>query len=324
MAGIVPTFQKLNLLLAKAQTTLGTAIGSLASPTNFITVDDNFELTYKKDFAEQSLVQGIFGQAQRVAGMSMFDAKVSLGIIPTGAVTEPVIKPFLDACGTIYVLATKKHSWTPTSVVAANWKDLEMWSYTGDATSGDSILSKAHSCMFDVEFAGEVGKVVTATFTGKGVPVAVPAAGTYPTVPTIITTVPPAVLKNTTMTINGLTLNILKFSVKMGNDVQLIKSPADESGYLQSMIVGRKSTWSVTVYMQDASTNNPQSLMAAGTLGTTTIKFGASTDNLISFTSGASKSEIIDCKQSSDNGLMTWDITGNYVDNNFTIAINDA
>jgi hypothetical protein len=324
MAGIVPTFQKLNLLLCKAQSVVGTKESSLVY-TDFITVDDTFSLDYKKDFTEQGLVQGIFGNPQSVPGSSSVDVKITMPITPTGAVTVPTIKPLLDATGCVYALATKKHTWIPTSTIASNWKDVTLWGYTGDKTTGDSIITKAHSVMFDLEVSGEVGKPVIANFTGKGVPDGVPAAGDYPSsAVSLISTVPPAVLKNTTMTINGLSLNILKFSVKWGNDVQLIKSPSDDSGYLQSMIVGRKSTWSVTVYMENASANNPLTGMAAGTLATTTIKFGPATDSLISFTSGSNKSEITDCKQSVDNGLMCWDITGSFVDNNFTFAINDA
>ena len=152
-----------------------------------------------------------------------------------------------------------------------------------------------------------------------------PAAGTYLT-DTIaaITTVPPAVLKNATQTINGLTLHILKFSIKGGNDVQMIKSMGDDSGNLQSMITAKKASWSVTAYIEDSSAINPNTGMAAGTLATTTIKFGSAAESYISITSGTNKSEIRECKVGNDNGLQTWEITGSFVDNDFTIAINDA
>jgi hypothetical protein len=318
-----PTFQELNLLLYKTQSALGTKQSSLVY-TDFVTIGNDFELKYSKEFAEQNLTQGIFGQPQGVAGMSKIDAKITIPIIPTGSATLPNVDPFLMASGMAYTLATYKHSYAPSSVVSG-WKDQTLWSYTGNKTSGDSILTKAHSIMFDWELSAEIGKESLMTFTGMGVPDGVPAAATYPTdAVSLLSTVPPAMLKNSTMTINGLTLNILKFSVKIGNEVVLIKGASDESGYIQAMIVGRKSTWTATAYMDNASSNNPLTGMAAGTLATTTIKYGNATNSLVSVTSGSNKSEIIDCPMGNDGKIMTWDFSGKFVDNNFTLAINDA
>jgi hypothetical protein len=320
---MVPTFEKLKLLTAKVQSALGTKATPAAA--DFVTVDDTFSLEYKKEFTEQALAQGIFGNPQAVAGTSSVDVKVSLPIIPTGSATVPNVGKFLDCSGTDYTLATLKHSWVPTSVIATNWQDMTLWGYSGCKDTGDAIITKAHSVMFDWEISGEVGKPVVMTFTGKGVPDGVPAAGSYLTDSiAAISGAPPAMLKNATQTINGTAMTILKFSVKGGNDVQLIKNMSDDSGYMQSMIVNKKAEWSATVYMEDVSAKNPLIGMAAGTLATTTIKFGNATNYLVSITSGSSKSEIRDCKMGNDNGLTTWEITGSFVDNDYTIAINDA
>lgn len=327
MAGIIPTFQKLNLLLSKKQAVQGTKEAALVY-TDFVTVDDTFSLDYKKEFSEQSLVQGILGQPQRVGGVSSVEVKVSMPIIPTGDATPlPNVDPFLRSCGLKYALATKKHTYTPKLAVVTDYADMTLWGYTGDKTASDSVLTKCANTMFDAEITGEVGKPAMCTFTGKGVPDGVPASATYPATATaLIAAVPPAILKNCVVTINGGTFSLLKFSVKTGNDVQLIKSAADESGYLQAMITGVKSAWSATVYMVDASTaaNNPLTGMAAGTLATTSIKFGAATDSLISIVSGASKSQITECKQGADNGIMTWELAGIFVDNDYLLTINDA
>jgi hypothetical protein len=322
---MIPTFQKLNLLLAKQQSALGTKAPAALVVSDQVAVDDTFEMAYEQESAEQSLAQAIFGQPQTVRGLARIPVKITMPIIPTGSATEPTVSKFLKCAGMSYTLATKKHSYAPTSDIATYWKDMSLNSYTGDKTSGDSILTKAHSVMFDAEISGEVGKLTMLTLTGVGVPDGVPAAATYPTDSvTAISTAVPAVLKNATQTINGMTLHILKYSLKVGNDVQLIKHIGDASGHLQAFIVGRKSTLTTTVYMEDASANNPLTGMAAGTLATTTIKYGAAADSYISITSGSSKSEINVCKPSVDQGLMCWDIEINFVDNDFTLAINDA
>lgn len=326
---MVPTYQKLALMLAKQQTALGTKQSSL-TVTDQCAVDDTFEMVYEQESAEQSLAQAIFGQPQTVRGTAKVPVKVTMPIIPTGSATLPNVDKFLRSCGLSYALATKKHSYAPTSDIATYWKDLTCWSFSGDRTAGDSILTKAHSCMFDVEISGEVGKMVTATFSGLGVPDGggtngAPAAASYPTDSvTAISTAVPAVLKNATQTINGMTLHILKFVLKLGGEVQLIKDMNDPSGHLQATIVGRKSSMTCTVYQENASSNNPLTLMAAGTLATSTIKFGSATDYLISIISGTNKSEINNCKPSVDNGMMCHDLEINFIDNDVTLAINDA
>lgn len=325
-APMVPTFKKLGLLLAKQQTALGTKQSSLTM-TDQSAVEDSFSMDYKKEFQEQNIAQAIFGQPQMVAGVSSIDVKVTLPIIPTGSATLPNVARYLNCSGMTYALATSKHSWTPSSDVTADWKDMTLHSYTGEKTTsgGDSLLTKAHSAMFDVEISGEVGKPVMATFTGKAVPDGVPAATNYISgTLTPLATVPPAVLKNATQTINGISFNILKFNFKMGNDVQFVKSMGDDSGHLQSMITGRKAQLTATVYMEDQSAKNPLTGMAAGTLATTALKFGNATDNLISITSASNKSQIVDAKQGEDNRLVTWELTVAFVDNNVTLAINDA
>lgn len=318
---MVPTFEKLNLFLAKEQS----ALGSKATPAaaDFITVDNNFSIEYEKEMAEQNMAQGFFGQPQMVGGLAHIPIKVTLPIIPTGSSTVPNVGRFFNACGMLYALSTLKHSWSPTSVIT-NWKDLTCWGYTGDKTTGDTIITKGHSAMFDFEISGELGKVVLCTFNGKAVPDGVPAAGSYLTDSiAAISAVPAVVLKNATQTVNGVTYSIQSFSVKGGIDVQLIKNMSDDSGHLQAMIVGVKSSWSVKVYIEDSSAKNPYTGMAAGTLATTSIEFGPAADSLISIVSGASKSQITKITKSADNGLMCYDIEGIFVDNDYTFSIND-
>jgi hypothetical protein len=317
------SFSKLNVLLGKVQSALGTKQSSLAYG-DFRTVDDNFELTYAQEFGEQNLAQGFFGQPQSVLGMASVDVKVGMPIIPTGSSTTPNVHNFLQCSGLSYALATSKHTYAPTSDIATYWKDMTLWGYTGDLTAGESLLTKAHSVMYDLELVGELGKPMQANFAGKGVPDGAPAAASYVSgTLAVLSSIVPAVIKSTTLAIGGINYSILKFSVKLGNDVQLIKAMSDNSGNLQSMIVGRKSTWTATVYQETLSTKNPYTVMNAQTLGSFTATFGTA-GSRITIAADASKAEITDIKGGNDNGLNTFEMSGNFIDNGWSMAINDA
>jgi hypothetical protein len=313
----------MDVLLGKLQSALGTKQTSLVN-TDFRTIDDTFELTYTQEMVEQALAQGFFGQPQRIKGLCAVDAKVSMPIIPTGTSTEPNVTDFLKCCGMSYALATSKHTFAPSSDVATDWKDMTLWKYTGSKVAGESLLTKAHSIMFDAELDFEIGKPAHATFTGKGVPDGTkPDAASYVSGSlSVLSGAVPAVVKSTAMTIAGYSLNILKANVKLGNEVQLIRSMSDESGYLQSMITGRKSTFTATVYEETPASKNVYDLFSAQTLGNFDLTFGTAGSRISIVSTG--KSEIIDVKPGNDNGVSTWEISGAFVDNSWTLEINEA
>ena len=315
-------YQKMNVLLGKLQSALGTKQSSLAFG-DFRTIDDTFELSYKQEMVEQALAQGFFGQPQHIKGMASIDAKISMPIIPTGSATEPNVSEFLKCCGMSYALATAKHTYAPSSDIATDYKDMTLWGYSGSKVSGESLLTKAHSVMFDLELALELGKPAQCVFTGKGVPDGKPDAASYVSgTLAVLAGAVPAVVKSTTATIDGYSLNILKANVKLGNDVQLIKSMSDASGYLQAMITGRKSTFTATVYEETPASKNVFDLLDGQTLGNFAMTFGTAGSRITVASTG--KTELVDVKPGNDNGINTWEITGSFVDNSWSLAINDA
>jgi hypothetical protein len=317
------SYQKMNVLLGKVQSALGTKQSSLAYG-DFRTIDDTFELTYNAEMIEQNLAQGFFGQPQTIKGMQSVDCKVSMPIIPTGSTTAPNVHDFMTCCGMKAELATNLRTYTPSSDVATDWKDMTLWGYSGSKVTSESLLTKAHSVMFDAELAFELGKPALATFTGKGVPDGKPDSATYVSgTLAVLSGAVPAVLKATTMTVCGYSLNILKANVKIGNDVQLIKSASDNSGYLQSMIAGRKSTWSATVYEETPASKNVFDLLDGQTLGLFQMTFGTA-GSRITVASTAAKCEITSVKTGNDAGINTWEVSGSFIDNDFAIKINDA
>lgn len=101
-------------------------------------------------------------------------------------------------------------------------------------------MKPLHGVMIDASFAGERGKPVVVTCTGRGKrtigAVAGPRDLAMPT-PTHIDVLPP-VLKGATFTIGGTTYRIPGFELNLGNDVQLREDITDATGFHAAQVVG--------------------------------------------------------------------------------------
>jgi hypothetical protein len=317
-------YKELDVFLARNQTTLGTALTDIAN-TDFRAVANQFSLDVRQEFSPINLASGGFGQQAQVKGAASVDVKISLPVVPTGSVTAPHVADFLKASGMSETVSTNLYTYAPSSAHTTDWKDQTAWSYTGDKTSGDCLLTKAHSVMYDWELEGEVGKPLMLNLTGKGCLASAPAAASFVSgTLTMPSGTVPAVVKATTMTIGGLTgLKIVKFKFSIGNSLQLIKDPSQDYGYSRCDIAGRESKFQITAIQENLNPNNPYTIMDTPTLATTTFTFGVA-GSRISIGSAASKSQIIDIKNADDNGIKIFDISGIFVDNDFTFAINVA
>lgn len=312
------SYQKLNVLLARVQNAIGAGATGLGV-TDFRTVDDNFNLDFTDAFTPINLAQGIFGQPAHVKGLGEVSTKVSFPLIV--GYTGPNVHDFLTCSGMSYTGANGAAKYyAPSSSPETDWKDMTLWSYSGDKSTSNSLLTKAQSVMFDLKISGEVGKPCTFEFTGKGVPDGVPSAANYisDTLPLLSATIP-AVIKTTSTQIGGRTFKFLKFSVTLANKVEIIKDSSQTFGYLRSTIVARDSKWDVTAYQEGLTgvNNNPVATMDAGTLTQLSIAWGTATNNA-TIQSSASKAQITGIKHGNDSGINTFDMSGVFVDNDWT------
>lgn len=315
-----PSFSKLNVLLGKVQSALGTKQSSLTS-SDFRTVGEDFSLDYVNDFKEQSLAQGIFGQPQKIKGVQSIDVKVTLPVIPTGGASTPNVHDFLRCCGMAYTLSTYEHQYAPSSAIATDWKDMTLWGYTGDKTAGQSQLTKAHSVMFDSKLSWAIGEALMAEFTGKGVPDGVPAPASYVSgTLALLSDVPPAFLKSTYLSIVGEDYCVLKGELNFGNQIELVKCTSDASGFIRSTIKGRTTSFAMTVY-QDIAAANPLSDMDGEVLDELKIRWGVTDGSLIEIGSTA-KAQITSVKNGKDGDLNTYELAGYFVDNDWYLHIN--
>jgi len=314
-------YRELDVLLVKTQAAIGTAQESLAN-TDFMAVDKNFTLDFNQEQATPDMVAGIFGQTQQVPGLYSYDAKITLPIIPTGTSTEPTVGALLKASGMTVSTATNKHTYSPSSTYTA-WKDVTLWSYTGDKASGDSLLSKAHSCMFDWTLTAEVGQPCMLEFTGRGPAYAIPAAATYVSGSLApLSAAIPAVLKATTVTIAAQTYKLLKFTTTIGNEVRLLKDPRATGGYFRGDIAKRASKWTATVYQENLSDLDPHTELNTPSFTSFSITWGTA-GSRIKVAADTNKAQITSVKNVDEEGIKVFELEGIFVDNGFTLVVNE-
>jgi len=324
----MPSYSKLNVLLALKQSALGTKQSALTS-ANFMAVGSNFSIDPRYNVQPLDVINGTLGQAKSVRGDVPVDISVELPCYPTGSTTESIFENFLKCSGMSQTVSTNLRTYAITSAPNAAallaWEDMTLWEYTGDLASDDGLLTKVHSAMFDWKMAGELGKPLMFTATGKGVLDGAPAAASYVTgTLTPQTTAIIALIKASTMTIPGLTgMKIIKFDVTPGNSLVLIKDPSQDYGYLRCDIGGRDPVFNATIYQENLNPNNPYTIIDTPTLGDFQFTFGVA-GSRITVKSSTGATQITDIKKGNDEGLNTFDISGKFIGDSLSVIVNDA
>lgn len=318
-------YKQLNVLMYRNQASLGTELTSLGI-TDSTAVMDGYAVDFLPEFTPLDLATGTFGQQRQVRGAASTDIKVSLPINPTGGTGASLVDPFFLSSGMGVTTSTNLKTYTPSSDTTGVWKDMSLWSYTGEKTSGATYLTKTHSAMFDWELTGELGKPVMVNFTGKGAVSGDVTSASYPTgVVTIPSTVIPATIKATSMTVAGKAMKLLSFSLSIGNTVSLVKDMSSTWGYSGATITNRESNWKAKAYSQSAASLSPFPVMTSDTaaaLSDFSVTFGPVAGSRITVSSGTNKSQVTKVTQSEEDGINIFDMEGIFVDNDFSVAIN--
>jgi len=319
-----PSFHKLNVLLGRVQAVMGVEETVPVGATDFRTVEDSFSLDFVPTFGPQALSQGIFGQPQTVKGVAECNAKISMPAIAISSfITPPTVQDFLGCSGIKLTPEFFPLTYVQSSDIVGECKDMTLWGYTGDKTASSTLLTTAHSCMFDCKIAGELGKPLFFEFTGKG---AVgdneyPYASTYPTGMPLLSSIVPAVIKATLMTVGGISLKVIKFDVIIGNKVEMVKDASKWYGHSQAMIVGRDVKFTAQVLQTSLGTvsSNPIEKMDGQTLGDFSIQITPAAPNSITIASASGMCSITAVKQAADAGLNVFDISGTFINNDLKI-----
>ena len=311
----------LQTVLVKEQAVFGTAESSLTgTDAAEVFMDGSTLQAFEHGAAEIRLVNGNPGAAQSVIGPSV--ASVTLVYpIKTGNVA--------DALGQ-WALPLKASGWTITEATdiytaepeyaIGSWKDVTIWTYSGNKTASKSFLNKFYNVMFgwkaifDFRKGECYGKI---EYTGKGVWAQDTALATVPSVTPDTVAVP--ALRGVSFSFFGDSdYEPLLIEFECPNDVNVLTKSTVAAGLGQTVIAQKPIKWHAILYRDSGAA--PEAAYSAGTLGTIVLSVGSGQNGYM-FASGLSKAQITDFSYGDENGVETIDLTGHIIDNSFAITI---
>jgi hypothetical protein len=311
-------------LAAKVQSAFGTVETTLDISNVVAMIPDQTSVAYKQEKTDIRLASTVFGNQLAVYGQSVVEITAAFPVGVTGSSTEPHISNWMKCSGWKLTTATKKHTYEP-SALYTDWKDMYVNYVSGDKESGDAILLKAGNCMFGFKIAcAKIGEPTIATFTGMGIPTAVPAATTYisgtQTLPSD-TYIP--LMSAGTVSIGGQTFRLLSYELTWDAKVKIIGDAANAYGCYRA-IIGNDPVcrMKMTVLAEQFASLTPWA--TSKTAGTLTIVYGATADSKISITSDSNKFFFDPPTITNQDGIATLDIEGTFIDNACNFIINEA
>jgi hypothetical protein len=313
---------KLGLVLVKTQSVLGTGEVSLTT-SDYVKVDDGFKVAPKIDMYQPNTVRGIFGQDAAIVGKSSAEVEISMDI-STGSATPPIVQ-FFKACNLKDTVSSNKHTFTPIHdrCATSGTSDLTIWKYDGvKCPTSYATVTKANNVSLNCSIDFKNGEPAKAKFTGMGVLPSMPTSATYP----VGTLTQPTDTIYPVMSLSNVTLfgysspKIKEATFELGADVKLIDDLSSTYGYRYADIRGFASKLKVVMYVDPANVTNPIVQLIAGTIGTVQLTYGPAASR---FTLKSSNAQIVGVDVSSSDGVDVYTLDINFVDNNFSIIVND-
>jgi len=237
------TVQRMNLLAAKVESTVGTAVSTAAVDSQFHVFNTNVQTNI--DFVTRQL-NGSLSNLTSVHGPRSVVITFSIYMTGNGSAGIPAYATlFLEACGLKETTASFKFN--PSSF-QDDHTSLSMAIYK------DGTVTKARGCRGNVDFVFEHGRPIRLDFTFTGVEDGVSDVSS-PTGQTWSTLVPPRVASGT-FTLGSFTPVLSTFNIGTNNDVQLRPTIANDEAYISSIIVNRNFSGQADPEMELVATNN--------------------------------------------------------------------
>lgn len=305
--------EKLSLLLVKPQASFGTAEAA-PDGTNVIETVGPATMRLNVNGTESDLVASGFTQGAFIPGSPDLDLAFKVYAVVASADTPGQYGTLLELCALLKAEGTDGiFTYTPTSKIS-EMKDFTAWLYTGNLDSSGAVLRKAYNGIFAPKWTFANGKPTVMDLSAKLGYVAIPAAGTHPSV-TQQTAIPPAFMGATTLTINGDNdYQVISGEIDMGQQVAMTTDPADTYGNGLSAVTDRKIKWNMKVYQDIPSVVDPETALFGKTSAALTVEYGAIPQKL---KWASTKAQIIDVEHNDEGGVSTWTLSGIFVENNF-------
>jgi len=309
----------LEMILAKLQSSFGTMATPLTSADYVQPGKPSFAMDVPATKVESVGVN--FGQDPSVIGPREAAISMSFPLRSGGAQDLPGDwTKFLQASGFKETETTNVYSYALAT--RAEWKDLTLWGYSGDQGSNAALRQVVANALFSakisLDFKTAYGQI---DFNGKGVYSGLPIAATQP-----------AATRHSLVTPNLLgfigsffdaSYTLLSINFDIGGEISVCIAPqsTDGSGKGISLFTDIKIKWDAKVYLDTAMVAQPHAKLIAGTQGATSIAWGTA-PNKITVADAAMQIESV--KESDENKVKTYDLSGISIGNGLTITVDTS
>lgn len=293
----MPLLGKKRVLAVKQETVVGTAI-ALTNTDALWAMDAKIDLEIEFN---QRPNDATLGQRSGVIGGKKGKANFKLEVKGSGAAGTSAAwaLALLPACG----MKETSGTWAPSSTVS-DQKTVTIGLYE------DGVVKSICGAVGTVNFEGEAGKPMTASFEFEGIWV-------DPTDQALLTpeadTIKPPAFKGATLTYASVAAPVSKFSVQLGNKHQVREDITAATGYCYAVITEREVTGKLDPEATLTATHNVFADLVNATEQTLSCAVGSTAGNIVTF--AGPKVQLKSVGEGNRNDLIT-----NELDMQFNIS----
>jgi hypothetical protein len=303
------------------------------TPVEHIPFDRNFTFNLKRTSQTHEVAINRTGALASVPGDAFYEVKGKMTLQAGIGTSETAIGKLLKCSGftgptSFSSSSPATYSFSPLAAVG----NIDLFAYTGKIAQDidtNALVSKAKSVVFAPKMTFEHGKFGVVDFDGKGLAAALPAIGKYPDTENSAATISHSkypIGLSVTVLIGGVEYMLTKLDIDFGVELALVKSMKAAFGYDSVMISNAKPvTFKASIMTADLSTitaNNPFTLIDSATTSNFELTYGT-VGSKVSVKSGTNKCQITDAVPGNNGGIKTLELTGIFLDNDITIAIDN-